>query len=90
MPLHHSASKKAFSENVKAEMHAGKPQKQAVAIAYSVQRKAEHGNFEPTGSDYDPHEEHLGGTCEDHTSPPGQPSQIGTFAGSRHGHERAE
>lgn len=40
MPLKKSKSKKAFSENVKAEMAAGKPQKQAVAIAYSVKRKA--------------------------------------------------
>jgi hypothetical protein len=40
MPLKKSAGKKAFSQNVRAEMHAGKPQKQAVAIAYSVQRKA--------------------------------------------------
>lgn len=28
-------TKKGFSENVKREMQAGKPQKQAVAIAYS-------------------------------------------------------
>lgn len=42
MPLKKSKSKKAFSSNVKAEMKAGKPQKQAVAIAYSVKRKAEH------------------------------------------------
>ena len=41
MPLKKSASKKAFSENVKKEMEAGKPQKQSVAIAYSVKRKAE-------------------------------------------------
>ena len=41
MPLKKSTSKKAFSENVKAEMNAGKPQKQAVAIAYSVKRKAQ-------------------------------------------------
>ena len=32
-------SKKGFSENVKTEMDAGKPQKQAVAIAYSEARK---------------------------------------------------
>lgn len=32
-------SKKGFSSNVKAEMDAGKPQKQAVAIAYSQSRK---------------------------------------------------
>ena len=35
MPLQKSASKKAFSANVSAEMHAGKSQKQSVAIAYS-------------------------------------------------------
>lgn len=40
MPLTHSTSKKAFQENIKVEMKAGKPPKQAVAIAYSVQRKA--------------------------------------------------
>ncbi len=41
MPLKKSKSKKAFSSNVKAEIKAGKPQKQAVAIAYSVKRKAQ-------------------------------------------------
>ena len=40
MPLVKSKSKKAFGENVKKEMKAGKPQKQAVAIAYAVQRTA--------------------------------------------------
>lgn len=40
MPLIKSASKKAVGENIKAEMHANKPQKQAVAIALSVQREA--------------------------------------------------
>lgn len=38
MPLIKSKSKEAFGKNVKAEMKAGKPQKQAVAIAYAVQR----------------------------------------------------
>lgn len=40
MPLSKSTSKKAFSNNVRAEVKAGKPQKQAVAIAYSVKREA--------------------------------------------------
>lgn len=38
--LKKSTSEKAFSQNVKTEMKAGKPQKQAVAIAYSVKRDA--------------------------------------------------
>ena len=32
-------TKKGFSKNVSSEMHAGKNQKQAVAIAYSQARK---------------------------------------------------
>lgn len=40
MPLKKSTSKKAFSSNIKTEMDAGKPQKQSIAIAYSVKRKA--------------------------------------------------
>lgn len=39
MPLIQSKSKKAFSKNVEAEMHEGKPQKQSLAIAFSVQRR---------------------------------------------------
>lgn len=40
MPLKKSASKKAISKNIKTEIKAGKPQKQAVAIALDVQRRA--------------------------------------------------
>jgi hypothetical protein len=40
MPLVKSTSKNAFRKNVKAEIASGKPQKQAVAIAYSVKREA--------------------------------------------------
>jgi hypothetical protein len=40
MPLKKSTSKKAFTENVKKEIAAGKPPKQAVAIAYSTKRAA--------------------------------------------------
>lgn len=41
MPLKKSASKSAFTSNVKAEIKSGKPVNQAVAIAYSVKRKAQ-------------------------------------------------
>ena len=40
MPLVKSASKAAFRKNVKAEMKT-KPRAQALAIAYSVKRKAQ-------------------------------------------------
>jgi len=40
MPLVKSTTPAAFRKNVKAEISAGKPQKQAVAIAYATQRKA--------------------------------------------------
>lgn len=40
MPLVKSASKAAFRKNVAAEVKSGRPIKQSVAIAYSVQRKA--------------------------------------------------
>lgn len=36
MPLNKSKSKKAFEENIKTEVKAGKPVKQAVAIAYAT------------------------------------------------------
>ena len=38
MPLSKGKSKKAFSKNVATEMNAGKPQKQALAIAYNTQK----------------------------------------------------
>jgi hypothetical protein len=39
MPLDKSGGKSAFSNNIRTEMKAGKPQKQAIAIAYSTQRE---------------------------------------------------
>lgn len=39
MPLKKGKSKAAFKANVATEVNAGKPVKQAVAIAYSVKRK---------------------------------------------------
>jgi hypothetical protein len=40
MPLKKSTSKEAFRANVRAEVKAGKPVKQAVAIAYATKRAA--------------------------------------------------
>ena len=40
MPLIKSKSKQAFQKNVKKEIAAGKPPKQAVAIAYATKRAA--------------------------------------------------
>jgi hypothetical protein len=40
MPLIKDIGKKAFQKNVKESIAAGKPPKQAVAIAYSVKREA--------------------------------------------------
>jgi hypothetical protein len=44
MPLKKSTSPKAFKSNIRAEVNAGKPVKQAVAIAYSVKRQARKGH----------------------------------------------
>lgn len=41
MPLKKGKSEKAFKENIKTEVKAGKPVKQSVAIAYAVKRAAE-------------------------------------------------
>lgn len=40
MPLKKDASDKSKSFNILAEIHAGKPSKQAVAIGYAIQRRA--------------------------------------------------
>ena len=56
MPLIKSKSDKAFKSNIKAEIAAGKPQKQAVAIAYSTKRmakKATGGSMSPYDYDSD-------------------------------------
>jgi hypothetical protein len=41
MPLIKSMTPKALKANIKAEIKAGKPAKQAVAIGYAVKRDAE-------------------------------------------------
>jgi hypothetical protein len=48
MPLIKSTSKKAFSKNISTEMKAGKPQKQAVAIAYAERNAAKGKSKKPT------------------------------------------
>lgn len=40
MPLKKGSSNKTRSENIKKEVEAGKPVKQAAAIGYAVQREA--------------------------------------------------
>lgn len=44
MPLDKSGSEKAVGKNIKTEMKAGKPKKQAVAIALSVERENAKGS----------------------------------------------
>lgn len=40
MPLKKGYSRKTISRNIRTEMHHGKPQRQAIAIAMSTARKA--------------------------------------------------
>jgi len=48
MPLVKSSSKKAIGKNIATEIRAGKPPKQAAAIAYSVQREAKRDTAKST------------------------------------------
>lgn len=58
MPLIKGKSKQAFSKNVETEMNSGKSQKQSLAIAYSMKRKAKKmamgGDPTDSGADYNP------------------------------------
>ena len=46
MPMKKGSSKKTVSANIRAEMKAGKPQKQAIAIALDVARRAKKARYE--------------------------------------------
>lgn len=50
MPLIRSMTPKAFEKNIKAEVKAGKPVKQAVAIAYDVKREAAKAGVKKTAA----------------------------------------
>jgi len=64
MPLIKSTSKKALGENIAREREAGKPEKQAVAIAYSEKNAAKKEKTPHHSS----HIEELGSAYEQHVS----------------------
>lgn len=66
MPLIKGKSKGAFEHNLKAEMNAGKPMKQALAIAYNTKRHARkykggmiEDDYAHGGYEEEPEEHHL-------------------------------
>jgi len=69
MPLIKSASKKALGENIATEIRAGKPPKQAAAIAYSEKRSAEKSSAPHHSS----HIEELGSAYEQSVSSGAKP-----------------
>jgi hypothetical protein len=46
MPLKSGSSKKTIAKNIKTEIEAGRPQKQAIAIALAKAKKVKKENFD--------------------------------------------
>jgi hypothetical protein len=78
MPLVKGKSEKAFKKNVETEMHAGKPQNQSLAIAYSMKRKAKKM---AQGGDSSDDQETLGSKIGYPGSPKPKPSPQGYAEG---------
>lgn len=91
MPLIHSKKPSAFKHNVREMMHAGHPQNQSLAAAYSVQRKAQHHKMGHGGSVEDcPHCMAEGGSIEEKRAARAQNHPVSISGGpgreeSRHG-----
>jgi cyclophilin family peptidyl-prolyl cis-trans isomerase len=70
MPLKQGSSDKTVSKNISTEMHAGKPQKQAIAIAMSNagRSKPKSAKSDPTGMAE--HQQHLDRTACYHGDDP--------------------
>lgn len=65
MPLYRSRSKKAFQHNIREEKSAGKPTKQAVAIAYSEAGEAKKGHADHKAHQHAAHG-HMESMLKDH------------------------
>jgi hypothetical protein len=70
MPLFKGSSNKIMSKNIKTEMNAGKPQKQSIAIAYSMagrnkKKMSKGGSISLLGEDHEHNDECMaaGGSC---------------------------
>ena len=66
MPLVKGKSEHSFKKNVETEMHAGKPQKQALAIAYAQKRKAQAKKMAEGGQITDNYQS----SCDEHCVSP--------------------
>lgn len=80
MPLIHSRSPQAFKQNIRKEIAAGKPPKQAVAIAYSTKRAATSDTKHPSGTSTQsvtaPHSSHSAQRSEHYHATTVEPTQV--------------